>query len=302
MATPTQQLLTAANYGILAAAGITNTGATIVAGGVIGSFPTTSITFDGGSAIVDNNDAPQAHVDALAAYNTFSAMPFTSLSGSSANLSVLGNGATASTYNAGNYSAGSSMDIPTRITLDAQGNPNAVFIFKAGSTTTLESGSSVILANGAKAANVIWLVGSTFTSVATSHMVGTILANTSITLGGGDLNGRALAGVVTSSGAVTISAANSITVPSSGPTPGPHSISGQIDFGTAGEIVYIRAVNVCLEGPKPIPFSTVIAADTTYSFTGLPDGQYILYTAGNPRAKILVTLLGNNVTDVNFPV
>ena len=44
-------------------------------------------------------------------------------------------------------------------------------------------------------------------------MNGNILANTSITLGGGTLNGRALAGIVTSSGAVTIAAAEVITVP-----------------------------------------------------------------------------------------
>src|SRR5208283_1838526 len=143
----------------------------------------------------------------------YSGLTFTSLSGSSANLSVLGNGANASTYNAGNYSAGTSMDIPTSITLDAQGNPNAVFVFKAGSTITLESGASILLVNGAQAANVVWIVGSSFTSVATSTMVGNILANTSITLGGGILTGRALA-VGGGNGAVTISAATAITVPS----------------------------------------------------------------------------------------
>src|ERR1700676_1840670 len=48
-------------------------------------------------------------------------------------------------------------------------------------------------------------------------MVGNILANTSITLGGGTLNGRALAGIVTTSGAVTISTATALTVPGSFP-------------------------------------------------------------------------------------
>lgn len=214
------QLASAANYEVLAAAGISNTGNTVVTGGNIGSFPTTSITgFPPGVVTapfgVDNANAHQANLDGLAAYNFYSGLAFTSLSASSANLSVLGNGATASTYIPGNYSAGTSMDIPSSITLDAQGNTNAVFVFKAGSTLTLESGASVILANGAQAANIVWLVGSSFTSVfgGVSVMNGNILANTSITLGGGVLNGRALAGLVTSSGAVTIATAVTATVP-----------------------------------------------------------------------------------------
>ena len=84
------------------------------------------------------------------------------------------------------------MDAPSSVTLDGLGNPNALFIFKAGSTLTLESGASIILANGARAANVVWIVGSSFTSVyngISSVMQGNILANTSITLGGGTSNG-----------------------------------------------------------------------------------------------------------------
>jgi type VI secretion system secreted protein VgrG len=210
----------AANYAILAAAGITNTGATLITGGNIGSYPTATETgFTGANfvppATTDNADAQAGLAAALVTYNALAALTFTSLSGSSANLSTLGNGATAATYLPGNYSAGSSMDIPTSITLDAQGNANAVFIFKAGSTVTLESNASVLLVNGAQAANVYWLVGSSFTSVfgSVSVMQGNILANTSITLGGGVLNGRALAGIVTSSGAVTIATAEAITVP-----------------------------------------------------------------------------------------
>ena len=223
-------LLTSANYAVLAYSGITNTGATLIGGGNIGSFPTATITGITAAnfippATTDNVHAQQAEIDALAAYNTFAARTFTSLGGSSVNLSVSGNGVNAATYTPGNYSAGSSMDIPTTITLDAQGNPNAEFVFKAGSTITLESGASVLLVNGALARNVVWLCGSSFTSVfaGTSNMVGNIIATNSVTLGGGTLSGRALAGVGNSSGAVTIAAAESILVPASGaiPTPGP---------------------------------------------------------------------------------
>jgi hypothetical protein len=160
----------------------------------------------------DDAAAIQAQLDLTAAIAYYSGLTFTSLSGSSANLSVLGNGSTAATYTAGNYSAGTSMDIPTSITLDAQGNANAIFVFKAGSTLKLESGASVLLVNGAQAANVFWVVGTSFTSVwngVISNMVGTIMAADSITLGGGTLIGRALA----QTAAVTLSTTETITVP-----------------------------------------------------------------------------------------
>jgi len=214
----TTKLGVAANYELLAAAGISNTGSSIIIGGNIGSYPTPSITgFPPGVVTppgnIDNADAQAAQAAALIAYNFYTGLAFTSLSASSANLSVLGNGSSASTYTPGNYSAGSSMDIPTSITLDAQGNSNALFVFKAASTITLESNASIILINGALPANVVWLPGSSFTSVAPSTMQGNILANTSITLGGGVLNGRALAGIVTTSGALTIAAAVTATSP-----------------------------------------------------------------------------------------
>lgn len=224
------QLGVAGAYALLAAAGITNTGGTVITGGNVGSYPTATITPGGWTlvppAVVDNADAQAAQAAALVAYNYYSALTFTSLSGSTANLSVLGNGSSASTYTAGNYSAGSSMDIPTSITLDAQGNPNAIFVFKAGSTITLESNQSVLLINGAQANNVFWIVGSSFTQIGTTGVMnGNILANTSITLDGGTLNGRALAGIVTTSGAITIAAAEAITVPASVVVAGVNAVS-----------------------------------------------------------------------------
>src|ERR1700693_98201 len=217
----TAKLGVAANYELLAAAGITNTGSSVITGGNIGSFPTASITgFPPGIVVppgtIDNADAAAAQAAALLAYNFYTGLVFTSLSASSANLAVLGNGSTASTYLPGNYSAGTSMDIPTSITFDGQGNSNALFIFKGGSTITLESNASVLLINGAQPANVVWLPGSSFTSVFPSTMQGNVLANTSITLGGGVVNGRMLAGIVTTSGAITIAAAITALSPGSG--------------------------------------------------------------------------------------
>ena len=202
---------------ILAYSAITAAAATAVSGGDIDISPdgassvTGPITLTGGNFHYADATAAQAQTDLTAAIAYYSGLAFTSL-GTAVNLSTSGNGANASTYKAGNYSSTSSMDIPTSITLDAQGNPNAVFVFKAGSTLTLESGASVLLVNGAQAANVFWVVGSSFTSVwngIISNIVGTIMATASITLGGGTLAGRALA----STGAVTMAATEAITMP-----------------------------------------------------------------------------------------
>ena len=79
------------------------------------------------------------------------------------------------------------------LTLDAQGNANAVWIFQMGSTLTTDPATSVVLAGGAQAKNIFWIVGTSATLGTTSVFYGSILADQSITLNtGAVLNGRAL--------------------------------------------------------------------------------------------------------------
>ncbi len=99
------------------------------------------------------------------------------------------------------YKSTSSLALSGNLTLDAQGNTSAVFIFQIGSTLTTGSGSHVVLANGATACNIFWQVGSSATLGTNSVFKGNILALTSITLTpGASLEGRALA----RNGAVTL--------------------------------------------------------------------------------------------------
>jgi hypothetical protein len=105
------------------------------------------------------------------------------------------------TLTAGVYTSTSSLANSGDLTLDAQGNPNAVFIFQIASTLITGSGSHVILANGALACNVFWQVGSSATLGTNSTFAGNIMALTSITITTGvTLDGRALA----RNGAVTL--------------------------------------------------------------------------------------------------
>ena len=95
------------------------------------------------------------------------------------------------------------------LTLDAQGNSNAVWIFQIGSTLTTDPATSIVLAGGAKAANIFWIVGTSATLGTTSVFYGSILADQAITLEtGAVLNGRALARIA----AVTLDA-STITTP-----------------------------------------------------------------------------------------
>jgi hypothetical protein len=71
----------------------------------------------------------------------------------------------------------------TTVTLDALGNPDAKFLFQAGSTFVTAADTSFLLKGGAQAKNVIWALGTAATLGARSVVPGSILAGTAITFG-----------------------------------------------------------------------------------------------------------------------
>ena len=78
--------------------------------------------------------------------------------------------------------------------MDANGDPNAVFIIQIASTLTTTSGRKVILSGGALATNIFWQVGTSATFGTTSIFKGNILAMQAITFNtGATLDGKALA-------------------------------------------------------------------------------------------------------------
>jgi hypothetical protein len=226
---------TAANYAVLAASTVTNTGATTITGN-LGLSPGTSVTgFPPGqvkgSIDVANSAALQAQNDLTAAYNAAAASPVT------ATIPVELGG---STETPGVYaSPAGTFGITGTLTLDAQGDPNAIFIFKAASTLITASASNVDLVNGAQASNVFWVVGSSATLGTYSILQGNVLAQASITVTTGvTLEGRALA----RSAAVTLDT-DTITRPTStqAPTSTTTSLATSINPVPAGQPVTFTA-------------------------------------------------------------
>lgn len=256
---PPVNLLSASRFGIFGgSAGMTNTGIQTVITGSNGATADIGTTATGTSAITGFHDsngdiytepphsgnvtgkiysctvsttgptsaavnpasctaATNARADALAAYNALVALPVgpnpDQGAGSLANL-VLAPGV----YKA----AGGSFKIQGgNLTLDAQGDANAVWVFQMATTLTVGGPGaafpqSVILVNGAQAKNVFWQVGSaaTINAAGGGAMVGTIISqagavfstagNTALLT----LNGRAL-----SLGASVTLVNTAITVP-----------------------------------------------------------------------------------------
>ena len=203
---------TAGSFGVLAGTTVTNTGPSFI-GGDLGVSPGTAVTgFPPGivTGVTHSADgvAAGAQSDLTTAYiDAMGRSP-------SASVGTIGAG---QTLTPGVYNATSSLMVNGALTLDAQGNPDAVFIFQAGSTLITGTGTNVIL-NGAQACNVFWQVGSSATLAPGSTFQGSILALTSISVQTGDtLVGRALA----RNGAVTLDD-DTITVPTcASPTPTP---------------------------------------------------------------------------------
>src|ERR1035438_7223865 len=215
---------TAGSFAVLAGAGVTNTGNTVVNGN-LGTSPTLAVTGFPPGIVINGaiytgvgSLAGTAQSDLTAAYNNAAgrACPVLNLPGDIGGMTFL----------PGVYcNSSTSVGITGTVTLNGYGNPNAVFIFQIGTTlTTATNNSNVNLIGGAQASNVFWQVGSSATLGTSTIFNGTIMALASISVTtGAVLNGRALA----RNGAVTLQG-NAMTVPPTPPIgggPAPLSVS-----------------------------------------------------------------------------
>jgi hypothetical protein len=237
------RLGTAANFAVLAGSTTTNTGPTVISGGV-GLFPGTAVTGypPGRATVTHKTDAvARGAKDALViAYNDLASWrPTRSLTG--IDLGGL-------TLTPGVYTFSSSAQLTGTLTLSG----NGIFIFRTGSSLTTGSNSRVVVRNGANGCGVYWKVGSSATLGSGTQFKGTIVALTSITMvtGATIIPGRALA----RNGAVTLDT-NQIQRPSGGcsaaGTTSTTTTTGTGTTGTTGAGTLAQTGGGPLEGSSP---------------------------------------------------
>ena len=197
-AQPPVGLGTADSFGVLGGSTITNTGDTVI-NGDLGLHPGSAVTgfppgTVNGAMHVSDAVAKQAKTDLTTAYKDAAGRAFSATSPPDVG---------GRTLKPGVYRTGSvpSLGLTGNLTLDAQGDPSAVFIFQIESTLVTATDSSVSLIGGAQACNVYWQVGSSATLGTRTAFKGNILALTSISVKEGVVvQGRLLA----RTGAVTL--------------------------------------------------------------------------------------------------
>lgn len=179
---------TAGNFAVLAGSTATNTGTSVLTGN-LGVWPGTEITgfppgVVNGTRHEGDEIAQHAQSALTAAYNDLAGRPCDEdLSGTDLGSLILTEGV---------YCFSDSATLAGQLTLDAEGNSNAVFIFQIGSTLTTDTGASVLIINAGSPCNLFWQVGSSATLGVSTSFSGSILALTSITLNtSANITGRA---------------------------------------------------------------------------------------------------------------
>jgi hypothetical protein len=192
---------TAQSFAVLGGSTVTNTGASVITGD-LGVHPGSAVT--GFPPGVVTGTIHAANATALQAKNDLTTQ-YNSLAAAACVANLTGQDLGGLTLTPGVYCFNSSAQLTGTLTLNAQGNANATFIFKTGSTLTTASASSVLMINGGNPCGVAWQIGSSATLGTTTSFIGNLIALTSITLNtDANIVGRALA----RNGAVTLDSNN----------------------------------------------------------------------------------------------
>jgi type VI secretion system secreted protein VgrG len=236
-----QILLSAGNFALLGGTAVSNSGTTIIngnigantAGGVTG-FPPGTAT---GTIYEDDTTTSQGGLDLITAANGLSAMASTA--------TETGTDLGGLTLLPGVYTFANAAALDGTLTLNANNEANAVWVFQIGTALTTSLNSAVILENapgGGSTTGIYWDAKAAITIGAASTVLGNYLAGTSITFDGGD---SALGGRLLAQAGVSISAAS--TLNSTG-DPGGDGYDHGLMYNGSGQVVPLITV------PEPAEF------------------------------------------------
>jgi hypothetical protein len=280
-------LATASPFVVLGGAAVTNTGPSVLKGG-LGVSPGTSLTGVAGSqAVSPGNELTGIDLGGLS-------------------------------LTPGAYSYSSSAQLTGQLTLNAQGNPNAQFVFIVGSTLTTASASSVNLINGASPCNVYWRIGSSATFGTGTQFEGNVLAHEDISVNDAvHVDGRLLAaGAVTlindvldnsqceaatetgstETGTTTTSTPVTPTTGTTAPT-GTVTPTGKATTPKPGSHLANGGTKTT---PKATPKATSAGSSTVTHGTPGPNGTTVT-VAGKKIAKIVVSVDNKTVKTASAP-
>ena len=186
---------------------------------------------------------------------------------------------TGETIYPGVYSIGGAGSVSGTLTLDGQGNPNAIFIFNFGGAFSTAASTTILLANNASAENVFWIANGSMAMAASTTMVGTLIAvNGAVSMGdGGILSGR----LFSTTGAISVYNANILA----------------IGTGVAGSVSDSQLV--CF-GSVPLALVLSGSSSTIVKWQQASDAAFIVPTDIPCVSTILPTLLMSALTSTTY--
>jgi hypothetical protein len=259
---------TTSTFALFTAAGtLTATGTPTITGD-IGSFTVTPTGLPGSGTVtgtiytVGDPALTQPASDVATAYGDFTGGTVLGVG--------LGNG---QTLTPGVYNTGAASTLDGNLTLDGQGNSNALFIIRIGGAFSANANSTVTLINLASSSNVYWQIDGEFDLADGSVFMGTVVADGAINLFGTSvLHGRALS----TSGAISL-VSNTVDI-----TPFPKVGTG---------IASINAENVITVAPNPFStFITINIKDVTKTH------NYKLLVFNDIGTEVMNSILNQQLT------
>ncbi len=251
---------TAAAYSSISSGALTVGAGAGVAGSAVVGAGAASTTGDGAVVGAAVDGIEQAQADVAVAYADAASRPPTA---------TFDGDISGATFVPGVYHAGAAIANNTTVTLDALGNPDAVFIFQIMAAFASAAESTMVLVNGAQARHVYWQVLGAVTIGANATFAGTILADGAVTVGANTvISGRTL----TISGAVSLGAGmGTLGVPeisiTNSPSPSDLVFDGETITFT---FLVTNSGNVALNVPKIVINGIPAVSNISYAWTATP--------------------------------